>query len=145
MNRSLKSSVYTLLLFISFMGYGQSISSQNKPNILFIFADDQTFESLGAINNNEIRTPNLDRLANQGTLFTHAFNMGSWSPAVCLASRAMLNKGQFVWKAQKSAYDLSFVGKNEKTDKEQVTPWSILMKKAGYDTYMTGKWHVNAR
>ncbi|MDT0552680.1 sulfatase-like hydrolase/transferase [Urechidicola vernalis] len=110
--------------------------AQEKPNILFIFADDQTFESLGAINNPEIKTPNLDRLLEQGTLFTQTFNQGSWSPAVCLASRAMLNSGLSVWDSK------NFDKLSNSEGKDKVTPWSLLMKNAGYDTYMTGKWHV---
>ena len=62
----------------------------SKPNILFIFADDQCFETIGSLNNSEVRTPNLDRLAKRGTTFTHAYNMGSWSGAVCVAGQFYL-------------------------------------------------------
>lgn len=123
-----------------------SMFSQEKPNILFVFSDDQTFESLGAINNDEIKTPNLDKLIAQGTLFTHAFNQGGWNGAICLASRAMMNKGQFLWNAKSTPYDLSSISKDAPSEENVgVTPWSLLMKQAGYDTYMTGKWHVSAK
>ena len=128
-----KNRVYIGL--VSFL-FCLSLSAQEKPNILFIFADDQTFESLGAVNNTEIKTPNLDKLVEQGTLFTQTFNQGSWSPAVCLASRAMLNSGLSVWESK----NFDKYAKSNGSDK--VTPWSLLMKQAGYDTYMTGKWHV---
>ena len=65
-----------------------------KPNILFIISDDQSPRSIGGVNIPEIKTPNLDRLAKQGTLFSHCFNQGSWSGAVCVASRTMLITGQ---------------------------------------------------
>ena len=71
-----------------------------KPNILFLFADDQSFRALHAFDNSEIKTPNLDRLAARGVRFTHAYNMGSWSGAVCMPSRMMLNKGRFLWKCK---------------------------------------------
>lgn len=139
-----------LFLTLSFTAFAQQ---ETKPNVLFIFADDQTFESLGALNNNEIKTPNLDRLMARGTVFSHAFNMGSWSPAVCVASRAMINTGKYVWTT--AAYEESLPMNGEKympsTDcpdviVERQQPegyWSEFMKEAGYDTYMTGKWHVH--
>ncbi|MBT7257086.1 MAG: sulfatase-like hydrolase/transferase, partial [Planctomycetaceae bacterium] len=73
--------------------------SAEQPNILFVFADDQCFETIGAFGHTEIQTPNLDKLVAQGTTFTHAYNMGSWSGAVCVASRCMLNTGRFIWHA----------------------------------------------
>ena len=71
-----------------------------RPNVLFVFADDQAFDTIRALGNTEIETPNLDRLVRSGTTFTHAYNQGSWSGAVCLASRTMLNSGRFLWRAE---------------------------------------------
>ncbi|MCR9294185.1 MAG: sulfatase-like hydrolase/transferase [bacterium] len=108
-----------------------------RPNILFIFADDQSYETIHALGNSEIQTPSLDRLVAQGTTFSHAYNMGSWSGAVCVASRTMLNSGRFVWRA-KAIYDTS--------EQERLAGrwWSEYMKQAGYKTYFTGKWHCKA-
>ena len=111
--------------------------AEEKPNIVFIFADDQCFDTLHAWGNEEIETPNLDRLAKRGTTFSHAFNMGSWSGAVCVASRTMLNSGRFVWNAN------AIHGTSEK-EREAGRWWSEYMKQAGYRTYMTGKWHCKA-
>jgi choline-sulfatase len=66
---------------------------KEKPNILFIFADDQCFETLRSLGNDEIQTPNLDKLVRGGVTFTHAYNQGAWHGAVCVASRTMLNTG----------------------------------------------------
>jgi len=74
-------------------------TEDKQPNILFIFADDQCFNTIRALGGHELETPNLDALAKRGTTFTHAYNMGSWSGAVCIASRTMLNSGRFVWNA----------------------------------------------
>ena len=71
-----------------------------KPNILFIFADDQCHETIHALGDTEVKTPNLDRLARSGVTFSNAYNMGSWTGAVCVASRTMLNTGRFVWRAR---------------------------------------------
>ncbi len=126
-----------------------------KPNILFLFADDQCFETISAFGLTDIDTPNLDKLVERGTTFTHTYNMGSWSGAVCVASRHMLNTGAFVWKAQEISLQLNKrkgKGKNNTEAKKSVWPdfekeglmWSQLMASAGYDTYFTGKWHVRA-
>lgn len=121
-------------------------SAEEKPDILFLFADDQCFETIGKFGYTDIETPNLDRLVERGTTFTHAYNMGSWSGAVCVASRAMLNTGAFVWNAQQI---IGLKGK-EKTEEGNKYPdfpendlmWSQLLHDAGYETYFTGKWHV---
>ncbi len=121
-----------LLLFVSCT---EQQESKKKPNILFIFADDQTYEGINALGNSEVITPNLDKLAESGVTFTHAYNMGGWNGAICVASRAMLNTGRFLWRANESQKNYT----NMKADRQF---WSLLMEDAGYDTYMTGKWHV---
>lgn len=130
---------YVFIFFVAFFVLGacsQKNTPKEKPNILFIFADDQTYLGVNALGNSEVITPNLDRLASAGVTFTHTYNMGGWNGAVCVASRAMLNTGRFLWHANQSA-------KNYSALKEKGQFWSLLMEKAGYDTYMTGKWHVN--
>ena len=107
-----------------------------KPNILFNFADDHSYDSIHATGNGEIETPNLDDLARASTHFSQAYNMGSWSGAVCVASRKMLNTGRFVWHANK--LDLKAAQAAGQT-------WSQQMKGAGYETYFTGKWHVQMK
>ncbi|MEO1619309.1 MAG: sulfatase-like hydrolase/transferase [Planctomycetota bacterium] len=118
---------------------GQTTVAQEKarPNIVFLFADDQCFDTIAAFGNDEIETPNLDRIAKRATTFTHAYNMGSWSGAVCVASRMMLNSGRFVWDAQA-------VYQTAEQERQQGRWWSEYMKSAGYRTYMTGKWHCRA-
>jgi arylsulfatase A-like enzyme len=109
----------------------------DKPNILFIFADDQCYETIAARGLTDIDTPNLDTLVKGGLSFTRAYNQGSWSGAVCVASRCMLNTGRFIWKANK-------IYKNTEKERQAGRFWSEDMKKAGYETYFTGKWHVRA-
>jgi arylsulfatase A-like enzyme len=107
----------------------------DRPNILFLLADDQCFETIGALGHTDIDTPHLDALVRQGTTFTHAYNMGSWAPAVCVASRTMLVTGRSLWNAQ-AMY--------AQTDRlrQQGLLWPQLMARAGYRTYFTGKWHI---
>ncbi len=77
-----------------------------KPNVLFIFADDMAYDTIAAHGNPEIKTPNIDRLVKRGMTFTHAYNMGGCHGAVCVGSRTMLNAGVFLWHAQKIEKEL---------------------------------------
>jgi len=123
--------------FFTCRAFGQA-KPKPPPNLVFIFADDQCFSTVHALTNPEIETPNLDRLVAGGTTFTHAYNQGSWSGAVCIASRTMLNTGLFLWHAR-DVYKTA-----DKTFRERGRLWSQLLEACGYDTYMTGKWHLKA-
>ena len=120
---------------LSLSGVSAFAKRRKKPNILFIFADDQCFETLRSLGCYEIQTPNLDRLVRNGVTFTHAYNMGAWHGAVCVASRTMLNTGRFLWIARALEPKL-------KEETKAGRFWSQYMSKAGYETYMSGKWHV---
>ena len=117
-------SLFSLLLLVTL-----------NPNFLFIITDDQSFETLGHLKQLDIETPNLDRLARRGTSFSHCYNMGSWRGAVCVASRTMLNTGRFLWNA-------NAIQKQLGKEHQQRQLWSDILNDAGYQTYMTGKWHV---
>ncbi len=121
------------LLYILSIGCSKK-SRPEKPNILFIFADDQCYEALGVLGS-EVETPNLDKLAKNGVMFTEAFNMGAWHGAVCVASRTMLNTGRFLWHAKSLEPNLA-------QSAESGHLWSQYLQRAGYDTYFAGKWHV---
>ena len=125
----------------------------DKPNVLFIFADDQCYETIGALGLTDIDTPNLDRLVNRGTTFTRAYNMGSWSGAVCVASRHMLITGRYVWRAQQASNLLGSPRKGRKgpvpnqaaKQREFDGLWPQVLKRQGYQTFFTGKWHIRAK
>ena len=113
-------------------------SKEEAPNILFIFADDQCYNTIRELGNEEVYTPTLDELARRGTVFTTAYNMGGWHGAVCVASRTMLNTGKFLWRANALETQLDTLAARGQL-------WSKEMERLGYDTYMTGKWHVNIK
>lgn len=100
-----------------------------QPNFLFMIADDLTFRGINAMGNPDVHTPNLDRLVNKGVSFSHCFHQGSWQPAVCVASRSMLNSGLTCFHAQKQI--------------EETPLWGETFGKAGYDTFIVGKWHLS--
>lgn len=133
----MKKVFYLLILLIVFGCKIEEKETSKKPNIVFVFADDFTYSAINALGNTEVQTPNLNRLVDQGTTFTHTYNMGAWNGAVCAASRAMIISGRSVWDA--NGYRQVW-----KRGKGMERSWGKLMEGAGYDTYMTGKWHVDA-
>jgi len=110
-------------------------AKESRPNILFIEADDHSYEAIRAYGYLDIDTPNLDKLVRRGTSFTHAYNMGAWHGAVCVASRTMLTTGRSVWNA-------GLLEKSLGKEVEMGHMWAQQMGAAGYRTYFTGKWHV---
>lgn len=124
---------HTALLCCAVLATAQAQSTQ--PNLLFLFADDHAFEALGALGKEDVETPHLDRLAARSVRFERAYNMGSWSGAVCIASRTMLNTGRYLWRAQA-------VEKSLAQEREASRLWPQMLRAAGYHTALTGKWHV---
>lgn len=100
-------------------------------NILFFFTDDQRFDTIKALGNNEIITPNLDKLAQQGTVFTQAHIPCGTAAAVCMPSRAMLNTGR-------TLFHLEGAGENIPQDH---TLLGETLQKSGYNCFGAGKWH----
>ncbi|MBX2874049.1 MAG: sulfatase-like hydrolase/transferase [Saprospiraceae bacterium] len=109
------------------------------PNIVFLFADDLSYQAIRALGNEEVHTPNIDRLAKTGTTFTHTYNMGGWNGAICVASRSMMISGQYIWSAQRMAQSW-----RDQDSTALTHTWGRIMERNGYDTYMSGKWHVAA-
>lgn len=107
-----------------------------RPNLLFIFADDQAFDNIGALGCREVHTPNLDRLVRRGVSFSNCYNQGGWHGAICIASRTMLVTGAFLWRAE-------MLDKRMPEEAEAGRVWPQYLEQAGYRTYMSGKWHVN--
>jgi len=104
---------------------------KQRPNVLFLFTDDQRFDTIGALGNRQVITPHMDALVRMGTTFTRTYIMGSMTGAVCKPSRAMLLSGQ-------NLFDLVDNGSTI-PQKEVMLP--ELFRKCGYVTFGTGKWH----
>jgi arylsulfatase A-like enzyme len=102
----------------------------DRPNVLFIFTDDQRADTIAALGNRHIRTPNLDRLVAEGTVLRRAYCMGALQGAVCVPSRAMLLTGRTLLRI--------------KPDLEGQATWPEQFAAAGYSTFISGKWHNQA-
>ena len=114
------------------VGTRMSASGERKrPNILFIFTDDQRWDTIRALGNPEIHTPNLDRLATEGFHFNNAYCMGSMVGAVCLPSRTMLATGRSLWHIPTNP--------RAKTPPPGVPLLPVLLNDAGYETFHSGK------
>ncbi|HWG47604.1 MAG TPA: sulfatase-like hydrolase/transferase [Gemmataceae bacterium] len=115
------------MLFSTPAGRCADAPATRHPNVLFLFSDDQRADTIAALGNQHIRTPNLDRLAGEGTVCTRAYCMGAKQGAVCVPSRAMLMTGRTLFRVHSDF-------------KDQPT-WPEAFHKAGYSTFLTGKWH----
>ena len=120
-----------IILFFALAGCEPEITDPVKPNIVFVLADDQRGETIHALGNPEIITPNLDKLVSEGLSFTNAYIMGSYSGAVCLPSRIMLLTGKYLNNLTRNG---SIIPKSDSTLGES-------LQKAGYTCYGIGKYH----
>ena len=131
-------SLSSLLLFGAFLSCNSGNrptegkkKNQSKPNVLFIFADDQRADAMGCSGNSYIETPNIDKLAKNGVRFTNNYFMGGHHGAVCAPSRAMLMSGKSLF----HVYDVL----------DGVTTMPMYFARYGYETFGTGKWHNGAK
>lgn len=114
-----------LLLLVAATAAAQAAS---RPNVLFLFADDQRADTIAAHGNPHLKTPHLDSLARAGVSFRRNYVFGGNSGAVCIPSRAMLHTGK-TW----------FGLDTQRLEGEKLMP--ELFGENGYTTFATGKWH----
>jgi len=110
----------------------QSNRIVKKPNIIFIMSDDHAYQAISAYNTELIKTPNIDKLANQGIKFNKAFVTNS----ICAPSRAVILTGKF-------SHLNGVPGNGQVFDGNQQTFPKILQQN-GYQTAMIGKWHLKS-
>tara|TARA_R110002049_G_scaffold207188_2_gene377680 strand:- start:2828 stop:4399 length:1572 start_codon:yes stop_codon:yes gene_type:complete len=113
----------------------EAVAEVLKPNIVIIYADDLGYGDIGANGATEIKTPNIDNLANNGVRFTNGYA----SSATCTPSRYALLTGVYPWKND----DAKILPGTAPLiiDTNQMTIPKMLKTK-GYDTGIVGKWHL---
>ncbi len=130
-----KIILFLTVTAIAFLSYGNPHDhSLEKPNIIIFYADDMGYGDLGCFGNPNIRTPNIDRLAEEGLKLT-SFYVAAPS---CTPSRAALLSGRYpIYTLPRN---LGPSSKNGFPAKEPII--SELLKSAGYKTMAVGKWHL---
>ncbi|GAB5524415.1 MAG: hypothetical protein Roseis2KO_22870 [Roseivirga sp.] len=121
--------LFTLILFACTSPAEQEKASKAKPNIIFIMSDDHAYQAISAYSNRLIETPNIDRIARQGMLFTNACVTNS----ICAPSRATILTGKHNHLNGKIDNRMPF-------DTTQVT-FPQIFQDNGYQTAMFGKLH----
>ena len=132
-----KKYLFVLALGLSLvLGMGsctqQKTTQTRRPNIIFIMTDDHTTQALSAYDKRFINTPNLDRLADEGIKFNNCFVTN----AVCGPSRAVILTGKY-------SHINGLTDNHKDFDSTQVI-YPQLLRQAGYQTAMIGKWHLGS-
>ena len=150
---------FSLLIFgLLFLAQSCSLKENvpQKPNIVFILADDLGYTDLSCMGSQYYETPNIDRIANSGMVFTDGYA----ACQVCSPSRASILTGKFParhgitnWIGEKSGEDWRSMGRHSKLlpapyvhslPADYITLPEAL-KKAGYKTFFAGKWHLGSK
>ena len=149
MKLTVQSFTILCLLILPFGVYAQDLKDQ-KPNILFIIADDLGWKDTGFNGSRFFETPNLDKLAAQGMFFTNAYA----NAPNCAPSRAAIMSGQYAPRTGVYTVGSSVRGETEwraliptpndpKLPADKITIAEAL-KAAGYITGFVGKWHLGS-
>lgn len=131
----MKNHLFYFLLILCFYNCQDS---KKALNVVVLYTDDQRFNTIQAWGNEEVHTPNMDRLAKMGMSFTHAHVMGSHHGAVCAPSRAMLLSGKPYFNIPRDYIDRGRA--NFSTNFDFMT-FPEMFREQGYSTFFTGKWH----
>jgi len=122
--------IYSLLILaLSLLGCTNQAEKMSPPNIIFIMSDDHAYQAISAYSDKLIQTPNIDRLAKEGMLFSNACVTNS----ICAPSRAVILTG-------KHSHINGKIDNKFPFDTTQIT-FPQIFQEAGYQTAMFGKLH----
>jgi arylsulfatase A-like enzyme len=122
--------IAAVLFFLTGTLSAANAAAVRRPNVLFLFSDDQRADTIAALGNRHIQTPHLDQFVRGGTTFRRSYCMGAMQGAVCVPSRAMLLTGRTLFRVSANLT-------------KEVT-WPEAFAHSGYRTFITGKWHNGA-
>jgi arylsulfatase A-like enzyme len=112
------------------LAFAEVSSADDRPNVVFIFADDHAYQAVGAYGSGLNETPNIDRLAKEGVRFNRCYVTNS----ICGPSRACILTGKY-------SHKNGFYANYSEFDGSQQT-FPKLLQQAGYQTAIIGKWHL---
>jgi len=140
MNQKRITTLFSALLIGALGSYNLNAQTNaSKPNVILIMVDDMGYSDLGNYGS-EIKTPNLDRLASEGTRLREFYNN-----SICAPTRASLLTGQYQHKAGVGYFDvnLGLPSYQGYLNKESLTLGEVF-RSGGYSTLLSGKWHVGS-
>ncbi|QGY47507.1 sulfatase-like hydrolase/transferase [Maribellus comscasis] len=123
--------IFIVLCF--FLFFSESLVAEDKPNIIFILTDDQRYDMLGCTGNKLIQTPNIDKLAKEGTLFSNAHV----TSAICTPSRTSILLSQFERK-----HGVNFNSGTSVAPEAWEKSYPVILRQNGYYTGYIGKNHT---
>jgi len=127
----MQSARILMWVLVTLVGFqAASFAADSRPNVLFLLTDDQRPDTIAALGNPVIKTPNIDQLVRSGFVFNNTYCMGSMSGAVCNPSRHMLHSGMSLYR-----YD----------PKKRDDTFGQVMRRAGYETFHLSKRGNTAR
>ncbi len=135
----MKKVIITLLLLL-FLSYVYSYAQSPRPNIIYIMTDDMGYGDLSTYGRKDYSTPNLDKLASQGMKFTNAYAAGP----LCTPTRTAFMTGRYPAKTPVGLIE-PLTGEKKDTAFGLTSEYpsvATLIKAAGYETALIGKWHL---
>ena len=141
--KTASAGVSILSTGVSTLAQRQAIQSSNssRPNLIFILADDLGWADLSCYGRPDYQTPNLDRLAKQGTRFSNAYS----ASAVCTPTRCGFITGRYPGRL-KVGLEEPLISTNDQVGLDPKHPTiASLLKNSGYETALFGKWHLGIR
>ncbi|HZI59204.1 MAG TPA: sulfatase [Pyrinomonadaceae bacterium] len=133
MRKLVIASAAMLLMIVALVCTAQPDRQQQRPpNIVFILVDDLRWDDIGVAGHPFVKTPNIDRLGNEGALFRNAFI----TDPLCSPSRASFLTGQYP-----HTHGITD-NVNRSAASHQLTTFPFLLRQSGYTTAFIGKWHM---
>lgn len=123
------------ILLIAGIFVAYTLTAQQKPNIIIIYADDLGYGDLSCYGMSKIKTPNIDKLAQQGLRFTNAHS----TSATCTPSRYGILTGKYPWRQKGTGVAPGDAALIIPTDRGTMP---AALQQAGYQTAAIGKWHL---